>query len=149
MGNICRSPAAESVFLKLSKDQGLDHLFRVDSAGTGAWHVGNRADPRSSEEGQNRGYSLESHARQVNDSDWERFDFLICMDEDNRQSLLRAGAPSDRVHLLLDWHTDTEYKEVPDPYYGGQRGFLVMYDLIEAACAELLDDLSNQGLIAP
>lgn len=143
LGNICRSPAAEAVFLKLSEDRNLQHLFDVDSAGTGAWHIGNPADPRSSAEGENRGYKLLSRARQVSNHDWEEFDYLICMDNENRNNLLRAGAPAGKVHLMMKWHPASELTEVPDPYYGGSQGFTLMYDLIESACEGLLDELTE------
>ncbi len=141
MGNICRSPAAEAVFLKLAADRGLTNQFVVDSAGTGGWHIGNRADSRSSAEGTRRGYSLISRARQIKSDDWVDFDYLICMDQDNRTDLLQMGAPDEKIHLLLEWHPDGRQAEVPDPYYGGQQGFIVMYDLIETACENLLSKL--------
>ncbi|MCB1757802.1 MAG: low molecular weight phosphotyrosine protein phosphatase [Gammaproteobacteria bacterium] len=142
MGNICRSPAAEAVFLDKIAKRGVVDRFRVDSAGTGGWHAGNPADPRSSQEGARRGYTLTSRARQIRAEDAEDFDLLICMDEANRDDLLQLGMPAEKVRLLLDWHPDAGLHEVPDPYYGGQQGFVRMYDLIETACEKLLDDLT-------
>ncbi len=144
MGNICRSPAAEAVFLKLIEQKGLSHRFEVDSAATGGWHQGDRADPRSSGEGRRRGYSLQSRARQVSEKDWDYFDYLICMDYGNQRDLIRMGAPEEKVRLLLRWHPDDMQKEVPDPYYGGEKGFIHMYDLIETACENLVDALANR-----
>jgi len=143
MGNICRSPAAEAVFLQFIEDKKVSHLFEVDSAGTGAWHAGNKADPRSTAEGNSRGYSLESRARQVNSDDFSHYDDIICMDDDNYQNLIAMGSPPENTHLLLKWHSDTDLTQVPDPYYGGQNGFVLMYDLIEEACMGLLDDRLN------
>lgn len=143
MGNICRSPAAEAVFLKKVHNRNLDHLFDVDSAGTGAWHTGNQADPRSREEGANRGYDLLSRARQIKTADSDAFDLIICMDEDNRQNALSLGIPSTKIRLLSDWHPDSHQNDIPDPYYGGQDGFVFMYDLIEIACERLIDDIIN------
>ena len=143
MGNICRSPAAEAVFLKRIDERGVAHLFDVDSAGTGGWHAGERADPRSRAEGERRGYELVTRARQVVDADFERFDLIICMDRDNHSTLLDRGAPESRTRLLLDWHPEGQVEEVPDPYYGGIDGFAHMYDLIEAACDRLLDELQR------
>ena len=141
MGNICRSPAAEAVFLHRIAERGLEHRFDVDSAGTGGWHAGERADPRSRAEGGRRGYDLVTRARQVHPDDHDRFDLLVCMDLDNAANLIDAGAPDHKVRLLLEWHPDDRHREVPDPYYGGPEGFAHMYDLIEAACDRLLDDL--------
>ena len=143
MGNICRSPAAEAVFLKKISDRGIAQRFDVDSAGTGAWHSGNRADARSREAGENRGYELNSRARQITQSDTREYEWLICMDSDNISNVLQLGANPARVRLLTDWHPDQNQREVPDPYYGGTEGFELMYDLIEAACDRLIDDIMN------
>ena len=143
MGNICRSPAAEAVFLKKISERGVDHRFEVDSAGTGAWHSGNRADARSREAGENRGYDLQSRARQITGADTTYYHWLICMDSDNLGNVLQLGANPANVRLLTDWHPDRKQREVPDPYYGGPEGFELMYDLIEAACDGLIDDLSG------
>ena len=141
MGNICRSPAAEAVFLNLVEARGLSDRFHVDSAGTGGWHAGEPADSRSREEGVRRGFDLLTTARQVHDGDWEAFDLLVCMDQDNATLLSERGAPNEKVRLLLEWHPDSEHREVPDPYDGGADGFVHMYDLIEAACGRLLEEL--------
>jgi protein-tyrosine phosphatase len=140
MGNICRSPAAEAVFLHLLETRGLTDRFHIDSAGTGGWHAGEPADARSRAEGERRGFELSTTARQVHDGDWEAFDLLICMDQDNAALLSERGAPDHKVRLLLKWHPDPEHQEVPDPYYGGPDGFVHMYDLIELACGRLLDE---------
>ena len=141
MGNICRSPAAEGVFLHLARERGVEDQFHIDSAGTGGWHAGNPPDHRSVFEGRRRGIHLPSTARQVVDSDWEDFDLIICMDTENHVNLIRAGAPEEKVRKLLEWHPEEHHEDVPDPYYGGDDGFVHMYDLIEAACERLLDDL--------
>jgi protein-tyrosine phosphatase len=142
MGNICRSPAAEGVFLHLARERGVAAEFEVDSAGTGGWHHGEGADPRSLEEGERRGYRLVSRARQVVAKDFESFDLLVCMDKVNHRTLAAMGRGSAETRLLLDWHPQRQGEDVPDPYYGGDDGFSHMYDLIEVACAELLDDLT-------
>ena len=141
MGNICRSPAAEAVFLHRIAERGVDHHFEVDSAGTGGWHAGERADPRSREEGTRRGYDLTTRARQVESRDFDHFDLLVCMDLENAAHLVDRGAADEKVRLLLEWHHDEAHHEVPDPYYGGPEGFAHMYDLIEAACDRLIDEL--------
>ena len=143
IGNICRSPAAEAVFLAKTDELGIAKHFEVDGAGTGGWHVGNTADNRSIAEGSKRGYALTTKARQVNDNDWAHFDLLIVMDEDNHDELLRMGAPDEKIKLLTDWHPDKSIYEVPDPYYGGDHGFVHMYDLIELAVDGLINDLTS------
>ncbi len=141
MGNICRSPLAEGVFLPKTQRRGVAGLFMVDSAGTGGWHAGDRADPRAREIARHHGVTLEGTARQVIREDFDRFDHLICMDNDNRSDLLDAGAPPEKVRLLLEFDPGLEVREVPDPYYGGPDGFQKIYTLIERGCEALLDDL--------
>ncbi|MBC24309.1 MAG: protein tyrosine phosphatase [Phycisphaerae bacterium] len=141
MGNICRSPMAEGVFLHISKQAGTSDRFHVDSAGTGGWHVGDPADPRSRDVASRHGIELTSRARQVMDEDFHEFDLIVCMDRDNRDHLIADGAPADKVVLLLQYDTSITLDEVPDPYYGGPDGFDHMYDLIDASCRKLHEHL--------
>jgi protein-tyrosine phosphatase len=139
MGNICRSPTAEGVMRRLIEDEGLD--IQVDSAGTGGWHVGEPPDERATLAAQRRGVTLAGAARQVDESDFRRFDMLVAMDRGNLRDLLDL-APDDearaRVRLLVP------DADVPDPYYGGDRGFETVLDMVEAACRELLDELRER-----
>ena len=144
MGNICRSPAAEAVFIQRLEDAGIAERFQIDSAGTGGWHAGDQADPRSRAEGDRRGFRLDTPARQIEAADFDRFDLLICMDLENAAVLIDRGAPDDKVRLLLEWHPEEHLQEVPDPYYGGEDGFSHMYDLIEAGCDGLLAALESK-----
>ena len=141
LGNICRSPAAEAVFRTLVTRRNLDRRFEIDSAGTGGWHEGDRADPRSRAEGARRGHAVDSKARQVRDRDLNHHDVIVCMDRANHEAMVELGTEDGKVRLLLEWHPSTDLDEVPDPYYGGEDGFVHMYDLIEAACESLLDEL--------
>ena len=141
LGNICRSPAAEAVFRTLVARRNLERRFEIDSAGTGGWHEGDRADPRSRAEGARRGHAVDSKARQVRHRDLNHHDVIICMDHANHQAMVELGTEDGKVRLLLEWHPSTDLDEVPDPYYGGEDGFVHMYDLIEAACESLLDEL--------
>ncbi|MDZ4830076.1 MAG: low molecular weight protein-tyrosine-phosphatase [Phycisphaerae bacterium] len=139
MGNICRSPVAEGVFLHLSRARGVADLFEVDSAGTGGWHAGEPPDRRSSQVAAVRGVHLPSVARQVVAADFARFDRLIVMDRTNERDLLHMGAPRSKVQLLLSFDPASRAEEVLDPYYGGRDGFESMYTLIDGACRGLLD----------
>ncbi len=141
MGNICRSPLAEGVFLHKALGRGASDRFAVDSAGTGGWHVGGRADPRVCEVARRHGITLTGTARQVCPDDFDRFDHLICMDDANRADLLDLGAPPQRLRLLLEFDPDQSMREVPDPYYGGADGFEAMYEMVDGACEALLVDL--------
>jgi len=141
MGNICRSPTAEGVARTLAERAGLAHLFEFDSAGTHDYHVGRPPDARSQRAAAARGYDLSGlRARQVQKSDFQRFDRLLAMDYDNLE-LLRAACPPalhDRLGLFLDYAPELGRREVPDPYYGGAEGFDLVIDLVEAAARGLL-----------
>lgn len=139
MGNICRSPTAEGVFRKLVRDAGREAEFEIDSAGTIGYHAGHPADPRMRSAAAGRGYDLTSTARQIAVEDFERFDLIVTMDEDNYRDVLdlspEAGA---RVVRMCDYCRDHQETEVPDPYYGGAAGFQKVIDILEDACANLL-----------
>jgi protein-tyrosine phosphatase len=146
-GNICRSPTAEGVMLRLAADAGLEGAVEIDSAGTGGWHAGEPADERATAAAAQRGITLSGVARQVTEEDFERFDLVLAMDRANLLDL-RALAPGTRalakVRLLREFGPASAGREdldVPDPYYGGARGFDTVLDLVEAACRGLLDDL--------
>jgi protein-tyrosine phosphatase len=150
LGNICRSPTAEAVMAQLVADAGLEHEIEIDSAGTGAWHVGNPPDARATAAAARRGIAMRGVARQVTPDDFDRFDLIVAMDEDNRRALLelaRAAADPDaaaaRVRKLREFDPDggDPDLDVPDPYYGGDEGFEHVLDLVEAACGGLLDEL--------
>lgn len=154
-GNICRSPLAEGVFLHLARERGVVERFRVDSCGTGGWHVGERADARMREAAERRGVTLESRARQIDPvSDFPDltlrggWDLIVVMDLDNKEMVLSLGAPPERVRLLRSFDPALRGKgeremEVPDPYYGGRRGFDRVFEMVWAACGGLLDCLAE------
>jgi protein-tyrosine phosphatase len=151
LGNICRSPTAEAVMAGLLADEGLDDRVHVDSAGTGSWHVGHPADPRSRAAAAERGIALTSRARQVTEADFERFDLLLAMDRQNAADL-RALAPDDaaasKVRLLREFDAAAARDgdlDVPDPYHGGPRGFEHVLDLVDAACRGLLAEVRSRA----
>ncbi|MCP9850582.1 low molecular weight protein-tyrosine-phosphatase [Cyanobium sp. Morenito 9A2] len=144
MGNICRSPAAEGVFLQQLTQAGLNEQIEVDSAGTGGWHAGERADRRMRQAAEARGVSLLSRARQITAADLNDFDHILTMDEDNlRQVKILAEGRSHRARVepLTTYSRRQGPSEVPDPYYGGSDGFEQVLDLLEDACAGLLESL--------
>ncbi len=145
MGNICRSPVARCIFERLVVERGVERRFRIDSCGTGGWHAGQGADPRSVEIAARHGLTLTHVARKLRPAvDFDEFDLLLAMDLENRRELLRHGAPPERVRLLrcfdpgLQGRPD-EQLQVPDPYYGGDDGFGAMFTMLDAACRGLLD----------
>ena len=148
LGNICRSPAAEGVFLHLLNERGLSDRFEVDSAGTGGWHVGNPADRRMQAAAKRRGIHLPSRARQIELHDLEHFDLVLTMDDDNLEAVKglahEAGARATaQIRPMLSYGQRHSETEVPDPYYGGEAGFDHVLDLLDDACAALLDELSE------
>jgi protein-tyrosine phosphatase len=149
MGNICRSPLAEGVFLHLANQRGLADRFTVDSCGTGAWHAGEEPDRRSIAVAKKHGITLPSIARQLRvPADFEDFDLLIAMDQDNIHNMLEASAPANRIRLLRSFDPALAAQadknpEVPDPYYGQGDGFQLVYDMILNACIGLLDELAD------
>lgn len=149
LGNICRSPTAESVFRAKVIERGLLGEVEVDSAGTGGWHAGNAPDRRAVAEGERRGVSMSGRARQVSASDLRDFDLIIAMDESNRRDLLALAtdeAIRERIQLLRDWDPEAagHDRAVPDPYYGGEREFAEMYDIVERACEGLIADIEQR-----
>jgi protein-tyrosine phosphatase len=146
MGNICRSPTAEGVFRHHVAEAGLDHLIEIDSAGTHAYHVGEPPDRRAQEAATRRGFSLvDIRARRVAAVDFERFHHIIAMDEDNLVILQEQADPAqrDKIRLFLEFGSGPE-TEVPDPYYGGAKGFERVLDLVEDASRGLLELLRQR-----
>jgi protein-tyrosine phosphatase len=141
MGNICRSPTAEGVMRRLVREHGLEDRIEIDSAGTGGWHVGEPPDERATDAARRRDIELDGAARRFEPADFDRFDLVLAMDGRNRRELLEM-APDDearaKVRLLV---ADAD---VPDPYYGGDRGFETVLDMVEAGCRELLDELRTR-----
>jgi protein-tyrosine phosphatase len=145
LGNICRSPAAEAAFRHLAREAGLNDRFAIDSAGTGAWHVGEPADRRMRLAAGRRGIEVTSVARKVVAEDFERFDHIFAMDADNLRALHRMAPPAhrDKIRLFRDLDPDDPGGDVPDPYYGGPDGFDEVLDIVTRAARALLEDLTG------
>lgn len=143
LGNICRSPSAEAVMLDRLKRAKLDDLVSVDSAGTGDWHVGKPADPRSIAAASERGVEITSIARQVRTADFEEFDLIVAMDASNHADLGELpGADRSRLRLMREFAGEPG-ADVPDPYYGGDDGFEEVLDILERACDGLIDEIRS------
>jgi protein-tyrosine phosphatase len=144
MGNICRSPAAEIVCRKLLSESDLADSVEVDSAGTIGYHSGNDPDPRMAATLKARGYPIFGRARQVTPADLDDFDLILVADEENLADVRRLdpdGSRAGKIRLLVDHCESYDAPRVPDPYYGGQRGFEEVADLVEDACQGLLGKL--------
>ena len=143
LGNICRSPAAEAIFLfKLREKQLLDQ-FQVDSAGTGGWHVGRLADSRMRKAALKRGVIIESVARQITLDDFNKFDLIVTMDNSNLKDVKDLSNQlvnpfNAQIEPIVQFARNTNFLEVPDPYYGGDNGFEEVLDLLEDAINGLI-----------
>jgi protein-tyrosine phosphatase len=167
LGNICRSPLAEGVFLHLVREAGLDGRFEVDSAGTGDWHVGERPDARAVAVARRHGVELPSRARQVTADDLDTFDHVLAMDRENLRDLRRLARAGARADIrLLRAHDPSrrtsgddrrvlapgssraadhdDHDDVPDPYYGGPSGFDLVYEMVFRSCEALLQELTRE-----
>ena len=150
MGNICRSPTAEGVFAKLLKEQNLADYFVIDSAGTHAYHVGEAPDLRAQNAALARDIKLTHlRARKVVMGDFEDFDFLLAMDDENYAALMDACPEEnkDKISYFLDYAPHLDTREVPDPYFGGKYGFERVLDLAEEASVGFLSMLQKTGRI--
>lgn len=150
MGNICRSPSAEGVFRHLVQEAGLAGQIVIDSCGTHDYHVGGPPDERSTAHAKRRGYDLSDlRARQLHANDFEAFDYILVMDRTNLGGTLKICPPGkeSKVKLFLTLSPHLGIDEVPDPYYGGAKGFDHVLDLVEDASKSLLAQIrAEHGL---
>lgn len=147
MGNICRSPTAEGVFRYLVQQEGLESSITTDSAGTHAYHIGEQPDRRAQQTARHRGIELSDlRARKAIKNDFHEFDYVLAMDDDNYQLLSQicpAGLEG-KLSLFLEFSKEFSETEVPDPYYGGDKGFEHVFDLVESASRGLLEDIKKR-----
>ena len=147
MGNICRSPLAQGVFEDVLRREGLEGEVSVDSAGTGAWHVGSPPDERALSAASLRGVDISSQrARRIKPEDCRNFDYVLTMDEENYRAVAGLCRGSAVVRPFLDFATDSPETAVPDPYYGGPDSFEHVLDLVEEASEGLLEDIRERHL---
>jgi len=147
LGNICRSPAAEEIFRTLTARSGLSGRIETDSAGTYAGHAGDLPDARMRRAAARRGYELTHRARLLREADFERFDRIVVMDDGNYEAAHRL-APSrelaGKIYRMTEFcRNNPQWDHVPDPYYEGREGFERVLDLLEDACAGLLEALKK------
>lgn len=141
LGNICRSPSAEAVFKACVARAGMEEQVEIDSAGIIGYHAGEGADPRMKRHASRRGYRLTSISRPVVAADFDRFDLIIGMDDQNIRDLQRKaprGQHRAEIRRMTDFSVQFDETEVPDPYYSGADGFEYVLDLLEDACEGLL-----------
>lgn len=150
LGNICRSPAAEGVMRALAERAGLAQHVAIRSAGTGGWHAGKLPDQRMRSAALNRGYNLQSRARQVTEADLHEHHLVLVMDQHNLREIRpydQSGQHAAKIRLFCEFCTSHEAREVPDPYYGGAQGFEHVLDLLEDGCQGVIQHIrQHHGL---
>ncbi|MES2688870.1 MAG: low molecular weight protein-tyrosine-phosphatase [Bacteroidota bacterium] len=149
LGNICRSPLAEGVFMHQVYSRNLGNLFRSDSAGTASYHIGKLADQRSIAVALAYGIELNHKARAFTLNDFYAFDYIVAMDRQNQKDIQRLE-PADakaKVVLMRDYDSEQKGGEVPDPYYGEHKDFEEVYRILDRSCAALLHELTGDRLI--
>lgn len=148
LGNICRSPAAEGIMKKMIEDEGLENRVFVDSAGTSNWNEGKTPDERMRLHGTKRGYDFCTIARSFRSSDFEKFDYILVMDNNNYMNVKKLASSEEdvsKIHRMTDFSSKfSDHDHVPDPYYGGDDGFNLVMDLLEDAAKGLLEEVKTK-----
>lgn len=147
LGNICRSPAAEAIFINLLEKKGLTDGFIVDSAGTGSWHIGKKADSRMRIAASRRNIIIASRARQITSEDFEKFNYILAMDDSNFRNIqdLKNRTSSTNfasIKQIQNFRSVFKEQEVPDPYFGGDEGFEQVLDILEDSVSNFLESIS-------
>lgn len=149
LGNICRSPAAEGILKKHLKEKKLDDRISVDSAGTSGYHIGDLPDSRMRQHGARRGYKFDSLSRKFTSLDFDNFDIIIAMDDNNYHNIIRMTPDLEsekKVYRMVDFSLKYGHDHIPDPYYSGADGFELVLDLLEDACEGLINKLEKGEL---
>lgn len=147
LGNICRSPAAEGVLRRIVEENGADARWEIDSAGTGGWHVGELPDRRMRVHARERGLDLNHRCRKVKVSDFDDFDIIVPMDDNNQLELRRLAPSLEAARKIIPMAAFVDdsfhYDYVPDPYYEGAEGFELVLDLLENGCSHMFEMLGK------
>lgn len=145
LGNICRSAAAEGIMKHMIEQYHLGNDFIIDSAGISGWHAGELPDRRMRSHGADHGYDFSSRSRQFRVEDFDNFDYIVVMDNENYydvMSMARNDKDKEKVSYLTDYTKHhPAHRYVPDPYYGGEKGFELVIELLEDGCKGLLEQL--------
>lgn len=150
LGNICRSPLAEGIFRFKVKERGLSHLFHIDSCGTADYHIGEKPDSRSLANAKKNGLDYMHRGRQLKVSDFKEFDYIFPMDDLNLKDVLAMKPEGAKAEVMKMRSLDDEEKgsDVPDPYYGGENGFQLVFDILDHSSDKLLNALIQRHQLA-
>jgi protein-tyrosine phosphatase len=143
LGNICRSPVAEAVFLEILNQHNLSHQFKIDSAATSPNHIGEKADPRTRKQAISKGIDITHRARQLHPNDFLEFDYILAMDKKNLEDIEKIAPENNKAILAMfaSFDPDPNFVEVPDPYWGDAKDFEQVYELCQKAGHHLLKHL--------
>jgi len=147
LGNICRSPLAEAVFKHKIKGGRLESLVEADSCGTANYHVGDLPDHRTIANAQKNGVTIKHLGRQLCADDLDYYDLILAMDNSNHQNILRlskAGSHRDKVKLMREFDPNGKGKDVPDPYYGSERDFQEVFDILNRTMDSFIAHLEKE-----
>lgn len=149
LGNICRSPLAEGLFKSKVKEEGLEDVILVDSCGTSNYHIGEQPDSRTRKNALENGIELDHQARQFQVADFDRFDQILVMDRSNLanvKDVMPSAKYEPKLHLMRDFEPNAEEKgaDVPDPYFGGEKGFQKVYDILDRSTSNLIHVLKKE-----
>ncbi|MCK6616621.1 MAG: low molecular weight phosphotyrosine protein phosphatase [Cyclobacteriaceae bacterium] len=147
LGNICRSPLAEALFKHKLKQLGLEDFIEADSCGTSDYHIGDPPDSRTLANARRNGITIQHRGRQLSKDDLNRFDYILAMDESNYENILYLGRNLNIIHkvsLMRSFEPDAKAREVPDPYYGGERGFQEVFEILDRSLDGFLDYLKQK-----
>lgn len=145
LGNICRSPTGEGIFISKVDSRNLKPFFEIDSCGTAGYHIGEPAHATSQSIANNHGVYLPSLGRQLSRADFEKFDLILAMDTSNLSDIKRIQPENSKalVTLMRSFDPDKESESVPDPYFGGLNGFENVFNVLDRSCEHLLEELKE------
>jgi protein-tyrosine phosphatase len=149
LGNICRSPLAEAIFKEKLKKKNLQQFFEVDSCGTSNYHIGEQPDKRTIANAMKNGVAIDHCGRQFTIKDLEEFDYIFAMDKSNRHNILRLlkdEAHSQKVMLMREFDSIGKGEEVPDPYYGGEKHFQEVFEMLDRSTENFLTEVQTSIL---
>lgn len=141
LGNICRSPLAEAIFMDKVTRKNLLHHFEIDSCGTSNYHIGDQPDSRTIASAHKNGIKISHSCRQLTSDDLEYFDYIMAMDQSNHQNILRLsnnGIHAEKVFLMRDFDVQGKGEEVPDPYFGDERTFQDVFEILDRSASNFL-----------
>lgn len=144
LGNICRSPAAEGIFREMVHKKGVDNSFNIDSAGTYSGHNGELPDRRMREAASTRGLNLTHRSRLITTDDFDNFDMIVVMDDNNYEKVCRIAPTKEsieKIYRMAQFSSDKQVTHIPDPYYMGREGFDMVLDILDDCCENLLKHL--------